>query len=327
MASLQNAKEVTSLIEKGKILILAGDEKIIRSLPKGNWIAGTIPYFMTREGGMKDSERIFSVDVSDIVKQFKIKNYSEKSIKDLSCDYYQNGFSYILMPAFSEIHKFYAENCYEFKNLFNGPLFGWVSGFDLDNKKQVTGKVINGLNKEVFDNEALILHLELNNAYEIKLDMINLFSQGNGDIITFPTKGLRVKECIINDTKQSFVKYIKENDIDITLPLVTYFNEERINVSFKEINEKDDYVEFYGPVFPGLEYQLASPVGIYEDEFEEEVKKRNINPLISCNCILNYLYANLEGKKTGNIAGPMTFGEISHVLLNQTMIFLELIKK
>ena len=42
----------------------------------------------------------------------------------------------------------------------------------------------------------------------------------------------------------------------------------------------------------------------------------------SCNCILNYLYSELEGKKTGGITGPITFGEIAYQLLNQTMVYL-----
>jgi len=40
----------------------------------------------------------------------------------------------------------------------------------------------------------------------------------------------------------------------------------------------------------------------------------------SCNCILNYLYGELEGKHTGQVVGPMTFGEVAYQLLNQTMV-------
>ena len=47
-----------------------------------------------------------------------------------------------------------------------------------------------------------------------------------------------------------------------------------------------------------------------------------MDPVFTCNCILNYLYANLEGKKTGSIVGPITFGEIAYMLLNQTMVYL-----
>jgi hypothetical protein len=44
----------------------------------------------------------------------------------------------------------------------------------------------------------------------------------------------------------------------------------------------------------------------------------------SCNCILNYLYAELEGKQTGNFTGPITFGEVAYQLLNQTMVYLDI---
>jgi hypothetical protein len=36
------------------------------------------------------------------------------------------------------------------------------------------------------------------------------------------------------------------------------------------------------------------------------------------------LYGHLEGKRTGSITGPITFGEIAHQLLNQTMVRLYL---
>ncbi|RME83260.1 MAG: hypothetical protein D6785_06920, partial [Planctomycetota bacterium] len=59
----------------------------------------------------------------------------------------------------------------------------------------------------------------------------------------------------------------------------------------------------------------------YEMEFAKRLSQLQIEPLFSCNCILNYLYGKLEGKKTGNITGPMTFGEIAYVLLNQTLVY------
>lgn len=42
----------------------------------------------------------------------------------------------------------------------------------------------------------------------------------------------------------------------------------------------------------------------------------------ACNCILNYLYSELEGKKVPTMLGPMTFGEIAYQLLNQTLVYL-----
>lgn len=93
-----------------------------------------------------------------------------------------------------------------------------------------------------------------------------------------------------------------------------------MNVSFKAVNETT--VEMYAPIFKGIDYKVAAPLKNYEEKFNQEVSKHNVDPIFSCNCILNYMYAHLEGKKTGAIKGPMTFGEIAYILLNQTMVYL-----
>ena len=61
-----------SLIGSGAWLSIAGDESALRQLPLGNWIGGTIPYFMA-EGG------IFSM--SDEAIEKNIKALSEVGIK------------------------------------------------------------------------------------------------------------------------------------------------------------------------------------------------------------------------------------------------------
>ncbi|MEO0003956.1 MAG: hypothetical protein RLZZ22_1648, partial [Pseudomonadota bacterium] len=46
--------------------------------------------------------------------------------------------------------------------------------------------------------------------------------------------------------------------------------------------------------------------------------------VFSCNCILNFLFGELEGKAIGGVEGPITFGEIGYQLLNQTMVAVRL---
>ena len=46
-------------IEAGEFLIIAADEELLTQLPSGNWIGGTIPYFMGEEGGLVSKEHIF----------------------------------------------------------------------------------------------------------------------------------------------------------------------------------------------------------------------------------------------------------------------------
>jgi len=84
-------------------------------------------------------------------------------------------------------------------------------------------------------------------------------------------------------------------------------------------------VQFYAPVFADIEYRHAAPVGDYVQEFDLQIATHPAQAAFSCNCILNYLYGKLEGKKAGHLTGPITFGEIAHQLLNQTLVYLEVV--
>ena len=100
-----------------------------------------------------------------------------------------------------------------------------------------------------------------------------------------------------------------------------------VNVGIQEV--KDNTVNLYAPVFADVEYHFAKPVADYIQAFDKAIKESgsdNDNIAYSCNCILNFLYSDLEGKKTGNITGPMTFGEIAYQLLNQTLVYMALEK-
>jgi hypothetical protein len=99
-----------------------------------------------------------------------------------------------------------------------------------------------------------------------------------------------------------------------------------INVSIKAVDAKAGKVEFYAPVFQGLTYKIAAPVQDYVHEFQAALPKIETGITFSCNCILNFLYSNLEGKRTANVTGPITFGEIGYQLLNQTLVYLTISK-
>jgi hypothetical protein len=51
-------------------------------------------------------------------------------------------------------------------------------------------------------------------------------------------------------------------------------------------------------------------------------KKLSLAPAFSCNCVLNYVHGKLEGDQFIPMPGPATFGEIAHVLANQTLVYL-----
>lgn len=327
MKTLYALNEVIDMINRGEALLLSGDERALKNLPKGKWIAGTIPYFMSEKGGLLTHDEIQVTKLPTTITDFTIKTYSANELKNIPKDYLSNGFSYIIVPAFSDAHIDFAKDCSTYDGLFDRPLIGWISGFDLADLGKTSAKVMNGLTGEITDSKAVVMHLNLPADKIAKLNIINLFKQGHGDTITFNTTGFEITDCEINGVKKNLAEYINSKKIDTQLPLVANYMGAMINVSFQTVDVQTGKVNFYAPVFPGIEYKIAAPVADYEKEFANELNKANIQPLFSCNCILNYLYANLEGKKTGHIVGPMTFGEIAYMLLNQTMVYLTIENK
>ena len=96
-----------------------------------------------------------------------------------------------------------------------------------------------------------------------------------------------------------------------------------VNVSFLKVDTAKKEVEFYAPVFAGVSYKHAKPFESYVTQFNAKLPEHlSKQPVFSCNCVLNYLYSELEGKKTGEITGPTSFGEVVYQLLNQTMAYL-----
>ncbi|MDD0853049.1 hypothetical protein HBN50_08075 [Halobacteriovorax sp. GB3] len=327
MKSLLSIEETKELIEQGKSLLIAAEEELIAKLPKGNWIAGTIPYFMGDDGGIMSKEVLQVTVLPEFSALNKIKAYSKEELSSIPKEYPENGASFIIIPAASEVHQEFANNCISYEGIFDRPLVGWISGVDLAELGKKTPKVISGVDLKSYENEALVMHLDLEEKYFAQVDIINLFEQSKGDVIQFEKVGFEVDECLVNGEKRNFFDYIKEKEINIESPLVANFSGAMVNVSFQALDEENKKVALYAPVFEGIEYKIANSVADYEKEFQAYLDEKNIVPAFSCNCILNYLYANLEGKKTGNIKGPITFGEIAYMLLNQTLVYLSFVEK
>ncbi|MBI2418503.1 MAG: hypothetical protein HYV28_11515 [Ignavibacteriales bacterium] len=315
-------EETAQRIKTGEKLVLAGDEALLSSLPAGNWIGGTIPYFMGDDGGLFTKQYILVDEVHEKACGVSLKFYDNATIEKIAADEFANGYTILIIPAFSKIHLAFAENSHAYPDIFNRPLVGWISGIDLADIGKVTPKVFSGLTGESSDTLAIAMHIELPENLHPVVDILNLFKQGDGDTITFEETGFQSDFCFINGQKTSLAKYISEKSIDTRMPLVADFYGAMINTSFQLVDETNDKVLFYAPVFKGIEYKIAAPVNDYMQEFTKELNTLQIQPVFSCNCILNYLYGELEGKKTGHITGPMTFGEIAYQLLNQTLVYL-----
>ncbi|CAM3525137.1 hypothetical protein ABLV49_05830 [Polaromonas hydrogenivorans] len=314
------------LIRSGATLAIAGDESVLAALPNGNWIGGTIPYFMSQEGGITTRERLFVTPLSFYPGLApSIKHYDAASLSQVCMEAPVNGFSLIILPAFSEVHLEYAQHASHYDEMFMKPLVGWISGIHLDDMGQRTPKVRDGRNGALLENQAVVIHVPLPENVSAHVSIVNLFSQGDGDLIEFQESGFEASTCLVNGKPASLARYLKKIGHDTRLPLVADYSGALINVSLKAVNEKQDNVQFYGPVFPHVAYKLAKPfAGSYETAFGQAIADLPEQAGFSCNCVLNYLYSELEGKRTGHVTGPMTFGEVAYVLLNQTVVHLTL---
>jgi len=316
--------EVISMIRQGKKLLLAGDEELLKKLPVGNWIGGSIPYFMAESGGIVSKDYILVNEIPSFVKEINCKSYDIATIKNVYKDGFDNGFSVIIIPGFSETHLSFAINAPDYKGFASKPLIGWISGVLLDELKGKTAKTFIGSGKSMSDKDAVVMHVNLPPEKYAEISTINIFEQGDGDTIEFPESGFKVKDAIINGIKQNFADYVISKQLDVRLPLVADYSGMMFNISFQTINKEEKTVDFYAPVFKGVTYRQAAQIKDYIKQFSQLIPDSGVQDIVfSCNCILNFLYSELEGKKTGTITGPITFGEIAYQLLNQTMVNIE----
>lgn len=312
-------------IAQGEFLLIAGDEAVLSSLPSGNWVGGTIPYFMTEEGGKVDQETIYVTTISGVASSGppRITLYDVNSISRIATEAPEHGFTVLILPAASEVHLSYAQNAPDYPNMFFSPIVGWISGVHLNDLESKNAKVGFGpASGMLTDSHAVAMHIPLPEHQVANIRTVNLFSQGGGDSIRFPKGGFSVKDCVVNGEAVDFAGYLKEKSIDTRLPLVADYSGVMVNVSVQEIT---DEVKLYAPVFEDFEYRFAQPIADYVTEFDRALPSADAdNIAFSCNCILNFLYSELDGKKTGRLTGPITFGEVAYQLLNQTLVYLTL---
>ncbi len=315
--------EVKEKIARGRKLLLAGDEGLLKQVPAGAWIGGTIPYFMTEQGGLSTRDKLYVTELPDWVSDLSIKVYDKTTIGSLYTDIARNGFSIIIMPASCATHFEFALNAPKYKDFATRPLIGWISGVHLNDLGKLTPKVFCGSTKTNLEDGAVVMHIELPETHVAEVGILNIFEQGDGDTLTFSQDGFSARVVYVNGVETNFAKYVAEKRLDTRLPLVADYYGTAVNVSFQGVDEAQQEVKFYAPVFRGVPYKHAKPIKDYVGQFTLLLQTKLAKPVtFSCNCILNYLYSELEGKQGMGITGPATFGEVAYQLLNQTMVYL-----
>jgi hypothetical protein len=320
-----STREASDLIASGVVLLAAGSAQALAALPRGKWIGGSTPYFMTAEGGRLDHDKVFCTVLDNAV-DVRCAVAGESELPSLLSDRFGNGFSYLLIPAFSAVHQRFAVDAHGLPGLYDQPLIGWVTGIDLGDLGKVKPIVVNGMTGETLEDKAVVMHVALKPDIFAEADIVNLFTQGDGPDLVFPTTGFSASTCVVDGAERNFAEWLRETGAGTELPLVANYNGAMINVAFQGVHENK--VDFYAPVVAGRIYRLAASVGDYPSAYGtycNSLHDAGGATALSCNCILNYLYASLEGRTTGSFTGPVTFGEIAYILLNQTLVRLDLL--
>lgn len=321
---LLSPEEAAARIEAGAVMSIAGAADLMAGLPRGAWIGGSTVYFMTAEGGKVDRTHLFCTTFPEGTRA-EARHLTVEELPGIAKGHAPGGVTLTVIPAFSQAHARFAEGAADYPDIFDQPLLGWISGVHLDEIGQVTPSVFNGATGQKHEEGAVFLHVSLPEGTKPSLDIVNIFTQGADDSLSFrfAKAGFSARKAIVNGTEVDLARYLVEKGVDTKLPLVANYAGAMINVSFQSVDAESGEVQFYAPVFPGIDYRLAEPTGDYATRFAEQVQGAG-SGAYSCNCILNYLYGGLEGKTTAGYTGPVTFGEVAYILLNQTLVTLDL---
>ncbi len=317
--SFLTGSEAASLIKTGVVSIIAGDEEMLAALPRGNWIGGTTAYFMIGEGESPSTNHLFCSVIRQTV-ACRIAILERNTLAYVTTGRFQNGFTYLLLPGFSEVHFDYALEAPTIPRLFAQPTMGWITGVHLSDIGKRTPKVFDGRTGAAYANAGVVLHVELPSLFTANLNMVNPFIQGDGPAIVFPTTGFTTCTCTIDGESANLAEYLVEHTINARLPLVANYAGAMVNVSIQEVDSDSGEVRFYAPVVAGETYRLARRRADYTRAIVACARSvGQPDNALACDCILN----NLEvGLSSGGFVGPKTFGEIAYILLNQSLVVL-----
>lgn len=323
MIQLLNIVDASAMIASGATLHIAGDEDALSRLPKGNWIGGTIPYFITPEGGRCDRQNLLVTPLDRAGGSVRVVTIGLDALAAIATDAPANGFTLAIIPGMTDIHKAFALQAPEIPEIFEHPLVGWIAGVHLDDLGACKPKAFDGTTGIAHDDRIVALRVDLPPGRIADIGIVNIFEPGDGETICFPETAFEAKEAIIGGERVDFAKWLTDRGVDTRFPLVADYSGEKINVSFQAVDREAGVVRFYAPVVTGVDYKLAVPVTDYKTDLAAHIAEKPIEPLFGCNCILNYLYGGLEGQTGIPIPGPATFGEVAYMLLNQTLVYLD----
>jgi len=324
MNKLCTINEVIELINQQHVLLLTGDEKTLKNLPKGKWIAGTGPYFMD-EIGKISNDMIFVDDFTEYAIDTKIELFDETNIQQIAANSFENGFTLITLPIGAKVYYEFSNNSLTYDNIFDNPVVGYVSGCLFENIGKVQPKTANGLDGQLSDTKAAVMHIKLPDNLIARAEIFNFDTiHPNAPKITFPKTSFFQTDCIVDGKPRNIAEWFTEikEQKGYYPQLITDINGALINRDVKVVDMQKKEVEFFSPVYEGDVYGYVKENDNYLQCFNDRLanKKR----VIAClSCVSYFMAGKFEGRKV-NFNGVYAFGEIGYQLLNKTIVTLEL---
>ena len=311
---LFSPEEVSTMIQKGDCLLLAGDHDLLSQLPKGNWIAGTTPYFMLfPEQRVNSYDKIFVSQLPDYISQTDIRVYDENTIGNIFNDAPENGFTILFIPFASLIYEDYALNATNYQNFAKKPVCGWICGRQLETIYEKS-YAVSGADAVSFYDKAVAMHVTLPESKYAEIQIFNPYIQGKGDSIRFDYDGMLLTDALINGEKRNLAEYLREIKYDPTIPFVADYAGAMMNLTCCGFDETKTLMS--APVFKSVEYKLASI-----DPSIEEPELVDDRIVFSFTCIGNFLKQDICSQYLKKMNGPVVFGEIAYQLVNQTTVY------
>ena len=324
---LYSVEEVVAMIDKGNVLLLAGDAALFKTLPKGKWIAGTTSKFI--ENGKKvvvSREKIFVHDITDIAADVKLDIYDASSIPAVYDDAYDNGFSVLIMPFSSNVKREYAISGMNYSRFASRPVCGWVAVAPIysDYERNDVSLVFSGKSGLSYDDAGVAMHIKLPNGKYAELHNFNPFAPKDGDVILFEENGEQVENVMVNGVRQNFRQYMIDKQIDRSSKLDSLLVGDYlgivINVIIMPESEIDEgkYVSIANPAYKDIPYRFAK---LKPERKENYMKRVKDNIVFSFACIGNSEYPEMFKDSLINANGPFVYGEIAYILLNHSTVY------
>jgi hypothetical protein len=322
---LYTKEQVVEFIRQGRIMHLCGNEQLLKDLPKGNWVAGTSPYFMDEVGKVCDS-KIYVDDFSFIAEECEVITLDETNIAEIAKrNKYDNGFIFIILPIDSKVYFTFANSSLEYESIYDNPVVGYVSSVHVEDYGKLQPKVAAGCSGgTLYDNKAAVMYVKVSDRLRVRTEIINLDTiDDTTPSLKFPKSGFVQSDCLIDGKPGNIASYLEavKGRIGHYPQLITSQNGALVNRDIKSVNVETGEAEFFSPAYDSDVYYLVKTNNDYFATFNRRLGRKT--DVIAClSCTSYFLEGDFEYRHI-DFNGVYTFGEIAYQLLNKTIVTLE----